>query len=142
MRSLTLLCFAFFVCSMPVLGQAHEEDPYALKFVETNLRIASTMPGGPIPSVVKDFQRLGDGVSIALLKILEQQDLTKPSTVESFLPLIRDAFSFPSIISVEANKKPKVTLFLLKYLEQNVSSQQARRDIQQTIKFVKDKTGS
>jgi len=79
-------------------------------------------------------------VSIALLKILDEQDLTNPSIVEALLPLIRESFSYPSIISIDVNKKPSVTLFLLAYLQRNVTDSRTRQDIQQTIDFVKQKT--
>jgi hypothetical protein len=66
--------------------------------------------------------RLGDSVSIALLRILDEQELVDPKTVQTFLPLIRDSFSYPPIIALQVDKKPKVTLFLLKYLDQTFST--------------------
>lgn len=140
MRFLALLFAAFLICAAPLSGQREEDDPYELKLVQANLRMKSTNPGLDIPSLVKSLQRLGDGVSIALLKILDEQDLRNPTNVENFLPLIRESFSYPSIISIDVNKKPQVTLFLLAYLQRNVSDPRTRRDIRQTIQYVKQKT--
>jgi hypothetical protein len=56
------------------------------------------------------------------------------------LPIIRQSFSDPEHISVDLDKKPSITLFLLKYLKQNVSDAQANRDIEETIKFVEEQT--
>jgi len=142
MRYLILLLCTTLICVGPVGGQIESDDPYSMTFVQTNLRIASATPGLIVGAVVKNWQRLGDGVSIALLKILDEEDFRNPKTVESFLPLIRQSFSYPPIVSVDVNKKPKVTMFLLRHLEQNVSDAQTRRDIQETIQYVEHQTAS
>lgn len=50
------------------------------------------------------------------------------------------SFSDPQSISVDLDKKPSVTLFLLKYLKQNVPDAHAQQGIEETIKFVEEKT--
>lgn len=130
------------IWAFPVSGQADKEDPFALSFVRTNLRIASKHGGGEIPSVVKDFQRLGDGTAIALIKILDGSELIQPEAVKNYLPLIRESFSYPPIISIEANKKPRVTSLLLRYLENSLSDPGLRQNIKETAEFVRQKGGS
>ena len=76
-------------------------------------------------------------MSIALLKIVDEKDLSNTKTVEACLQLIQDSFSYPPIISVGVNREPKVTMFLLNYLERNVSDMQMQRNIQETIQYVK-----
>jgi hypothetical protein len=76
-----------------------------------------------------------------LLKILDEPDMADPKTLEAFLPLIRDSFSYHPIISVQVNQEPKVTLFLLKNLKESIHDAQTERDIEETIKFVNEKTG-
>jgi hypothetical protein len=98
------------------------------------------MPGGHTSWAVKGFQRLGDGTSIALLKIVDEKDMTDTKIVEGILQVIRDSFSYPPIISLGVNKKPKVTMFLLNYLQHNVSDTQTQRDIQEAIEYVKHQT--
>jgi len=123
-----------------VLGQEQGPDPYSMKFVQNNLRIALASGGGEWAGAGKGFQRLGDAVSIALVKILSEQDLRNPDVVRRFLPIIRQSFSYPSAISVEADKDPKVTLFLLGDLEQRVSESALRQQIHETISFIKQQT--
>jgi hypothetical protein len=83
----------------------------------------------------------GLAISIALLKILDDQDIRNPATVRDFLPIIRSAFSAPQFASVESDKKPRVTLFLLEHLQQEINDVQVRLEIEQTINFVRAKTG-
>ncbi len=141
MRILSALFCAFFVCA-PLGGQTGEDDAYSMNFVKTTLHIASVMPGAKNSADVKTFQRLGDGVSIALLKILDERDLVDPKTVQTFLPLIRESFSYPPIIALGVNKQPKVTVFLLKYLDQNVFDTQTRREVRDTIQYVEHQVAS
>ena len=123
-------------------GQSGDTDPYSINVVKFELQMRS---GGR--KVIHGFSqkglsRLGDGVSVAILKILDQHALTNPETVRDFLPIVKDCFSQPQFISIEADKTPTVTLFLLDYLRRNVSDPQAQADIQETIQFVSRKTGS
>ncbi|HLZ51038.1 MAG TPA: hypothetical protein VKP61_09815 [Candidatus Acidoferrum sp.] len=141
LRLSAIVLSSLFIC-VAVVGQEQAPDPYSMKFVENNLRIASASGGGEWASAGKDFQRLGDAVSIALLKVLSQQDLRNPDVVRRFLPIIRQSFSYPSIISIEADKNPKVTLFLLADLQQNISDPGLRHEIRQTISFIKQKTST
>jgi hypothetical protein len=113
-----------------------------MTFVRNNLQTTRALHGGLWSSAVKDFQRLGDGVSIALLKILEDQDLKDPKTIQACLSLVHDSFSYPPIISIHINKKPKVTMFLLNYLKQNASDPQTKQDIEKTIQYVDQQAAS
>jgi hypothetical protein len=90
----------------------------------------------------KYLARLGDGVSIAILKLLDKDALSKPETVRDFLPIIRDAFAFPELISIETDKTPRVTLFLLDYLGGKVTDLETTRQIHETVEFVKGKEAS
>jgi hypothetical protein len=140
MRALALICCSLLILVLSSTGQNAEPDPYCISIVKFELQMRS---GGRY--VIhswsqKRLYRLGDGVSDALLKILEDSDLKNPQTVRDLLPIIRDAFTQPYLIAVEADKKPKVTTFLLDYLRQNVPDPQAQLDIQQTVEFVKSKT--
>src|SRR5215831_9079329 len=132
------------LCLFPtsVGSQSRETDPYSVQFVESSLRTASANPGVSVSFIQQRLQRLGDGVSIALLKILSEQDLRNPKTVDAFLPLIRQSFSHPDIISPPINKKPQVTLFLLKYLQRSISDAKTLQEIKETIRFVDEETAN
>jgi hypothetical protein len=84
---------------------------------------------------------MGDGISIALLKALSDRELSDPHTIEVYLPIIRGAFSEPQLVTTDIDKKPSVTLFLLKHLQKSVSNSQTRQQIEETIRFVEAKTG-
>jgi len=141
-RFFTTLSCVVLLCAAPLGGQIEGADPYSIRLVQNNMQIAEAGLAGTLASVNKHLQRLGDGISIALLKIMEEQNFTDPKTVEASLSLIRLSFSYPQIISLEADKKPKVTLFLLKHLDQNVFDSQTKRDIQETIQYVERQTKS
>jgi len=139
---LSMLLGILLICTAQNGAQTDQDDPYSVRFVQNNLQIAKNSPGVTFGPVVSGLQRLGDGVSIALLKILEERDLKDPKTIKAFLHLIRQSFSGPSIISVELNKKPKVTLFLLKYVEQAVSDSELKREVRETIEYVERQSAS
>jgi hypothetical protein len=119
--------------------QSEDADAYSVGVVKDALAMRS---GGQIAIrswSQKHLSRLGDGVSIALLKILEESDLKNFERVRDLLPIVRDSFSQPQFISIEADKKPKVTLLLLDHLRQNIADAQVQSDILQTVEFVESK---
>jgi len=125
----------------PMIDQSEGgADPYSVEVVRKALTLRS---GGRI--IIQSWNqkhlgRMGDGVSVALLKIFDERELTDPGTIRDFLPIIRDAFNQPRFISVESDKKPSITLLLLDYLRQKVVDTQTQLGIEQTIEFVKEKT--
>jgi hypothetical protein len=84
--------------------------------------------------------RLGDGVAIGLIKLIDEDQLTNPDNVQACLTLIGTAFHSPEFVTAEEDKKPKVTLFLLNYLHDKVSDSQLQGEIQQTIEYVRQQT--
>jgi hypothetical protein len=122
------------------LAQPEDTDPYSISLVATALRLRAGGQQVILASNQKYLARLGDGVSVALLKILSEEDLAKTSTVRALLPVIRDSFDQRQFISIEADKQPKVTLFLLSYLRQRIDDPQTQHDIEQTVRYVQEKT--
>ena len=124
--------------SPALFGQEGESDPYGAQTVEEGLQ-SGPGSGKPLISITgKRLARLGDRASIALLRLWDQEKLD--SRVEDVLPLIRIAFTDPQLISVADDKKPKVTLFLLRYLRGKTTDPKVQSDIQQTLEFVERKT--
>jgi hypothetical protein len=139
-RILLLVCCALLTLIVSSGGQSGEADPYSLNIVKFELQMRA---GGR--KVIHSFSqkslfRLGDGVSIAILKILDDSALTNPETVRDLLPIVRDAFAAPQFISIAANKTPKVTLFLLNYLRLKVSDPETQLAVQETAEFVEHQT--
>jgi hypothetical protein len=137
-RRLILVGFLW-LAAASAAGRPQEEDPYSVKLVEIALKYQSQ--GLTVGQVQRHVARLGDQVSVALLKSLDEGDLVDPRKVEEFLPIICQAFSEPKLISLDIDKRPKVTLFLLKHLELSVADAKVKQDIQQTNSCVMRNTG-
>jgi hypothetical protein len=133
---LLLVIVCFFPSSST--SQSDGADPYSVHLVR--MAMQNHAEGIIIAKVQTHIQRMGDRVSIALLKDLSDADLIDRQKIEKFLPIIRDCFSQPQLIDVEMDQQPKVTLFLLKYVRQSVYDPQVKRDLDETIRFVTDKT--
>src|SRR6266704_3433721 len=88
----------------------------------------------------KQTNRLGDRVSIALLKILDERDFQSPQTVRKALELIRHSFLLPQLISIPSDRQPRVTLFLLAHFAKELTDPVLREEVTNVIKFVKAKT--
>jgi hypothetical protein len=133
------LCGLALLCGFVIDNKGQEKaDYYSIKSVRTLLNEESlgvkTGEGSKIRS------RLGDKVSVALLKILSEDDLKNPQKIKMILPLIRSCFLYPNFIVIPEDKSPKVTLFLLGYLETVAVDTALKNEISETMKFVKDKT--
>src|SRR5262245_36212790 len=134
MRALILLGCIFVVFTQ--CRAQDVQDDYSVKAVK---RVLEQPAGFSASFLEKQANRLGDRASIAVLKIFEVQELTNPETVRKILPLIHDAFVAPGIISRREDRKPRVTLFLLTYLEEHeVNAPDLLREISQTADFVRN----
>lgn len=134
MRISIVLCLIGSLLPLPARGQCEQVDQYSVGLVQSALKLHQQGIG--VSFVEKNIPRLGDKVSIALMKIFTDRELSDPKTVESILPVIRESFSQPQFISVGVDRKPSVTLIFLKYLRQTVLDPRAQDDIAQTIRFV------
>ena len=93
-----------------------------------SLCLASSYQTGNRPQ-----ENLCDNVAVALLKLYSEEELKKPENIKQFLPLIRDSFP-PSLEDQWCNREPKVTIFLLHWLEREVTDREIKREIAETIK--------
>jgi len=124
-------------------GAAHGQsmtDPYSLNLVSTELKVNSSGRRVIRSWSQKRLVELGDGVSVALLKLVADSDLRDPEKVGDILPIIRDAFSQPELIAIEVDKKPTVTVFLLNYIRQNIADSRTQSEIRTTMDFIEKKT--
>ncbi|HEY3128882.1 MAG TPA: hypothetical protein VGL91_05450 [Acidobacteriota bacterium] len=131
----TQIVFALSLCSFG--GEMQQNDDYyAINLVDNLLRQSGDFN---VSATEKQLNRLGDRVSIALLKILDEKALSDPRKLRRILPLIRGAFVRPEIVPIREDRKPKITLFLLRHLGK-VSDPAIQEQIIQTTQFVKDQT--
>ena len=116
------------------------QDPYSIPLVSAELKMNAEGRRVIHSWSQKRLVQLGDRVSVTILKILEPAELKDPQKVKSCLIVIRQAFAQPQMISVDADKDPRVTLFLLDYWKSQIADPEAQREIQSTLAFVKEKT--
>ena len=142
MRRLLFLipCVAVIVFFAPRNCSAQGAEDYDVPLVKTALQ--EQLQGISLSFREKYVSRLGDRVSIALLKILDDGDFKDPRTLRAALRLVRQSFMYPNLISIIQDKKPKITLFLLNNLNGNTGDASLKGEISALIKFVKEKTGS
>jgi hypothetical protein len=89
----------------------------------------------------KKSNRLGDSISVALLKIFTEEELRNPQIVSKFLPIIRASFLSPNLIPPK-NRSPKFTLPLLIRLEKTTDDARLKREISDLMRFIRDQMTS
>ena len=117
------------------VASSQGRDEYSTDFVKQYIEIQKT--GISLSIEEKNVVRLGDRVSIAVLKLYDERQLSDPNVVRTFLPVIHKAFQDPGLIQIEEDRKPQVTLFLLTALEKNTQDQAVKTDISALIDYVK-----
>jgi len=66
---------------------------------------------------------LGDAASIATLKTYNKDDLIEPENAANYLIVVRNAFSDKNHVLNKSDLDPKVTLFVLSYLEEKEAAE-------------------
>ena len=125
---------------VPLVGEDLERpDPYSLSVVQFVLKMRSGGRKIVFTPAQKQLYQMGDGVSIALIKILDEKDLTNPKIVKDALSIIVDGFEEPQLISLEMDTKPNATLLLLHHVGQNITDIDVQQEIQKTVSLVQTK---
>ena len=95
--------------------------------------------GGDIKAYLWPLLHLGDRVSVAVLKIYNADELTRPENAHAYLTVARNAFSDRSSVLEKSDTDPKVTLFLLGYLkDKELSSPEIEKRIAYLQRCVTD----
>lgn len=140
----TLSCLISMLIGACVLARAEQgttakvsapDDDYSVAFVTSALDFMKR--GGGSSFEMKQFwplNQLGDGVSIAVLKIYDKNDLVKTENASAYLIVVRNAFSNRSQVLHKSDLEPRVTQFVLDYLEEKEA---ANPVIQKRIAYVK-----
>jgi hypothetical protein len=109
----TIMCVFIILVTSSCLAQNLEpEGPYSVTTMRNFLDFPESLSTG---FAEKRINRLGDGASIALMKILSSEQLRDPVIEDRILTLLNMAFQAPAIVRPE-DRHPKVTLLLLSYL--------------------------
>ena len=137
MRTILFAC-SLFISSFFYANQQQNADPYSLALVKRAL--TNNTLGIDFGADDKQIPRLGDLCAIAILKIVDEPNLTEPDTVRGILRTIRSAFASPKSILITEDRKPRVTMFLLNNLQKNVRSAELKQEVLRTTEFVKRQT--
>src|ERR1041385_3557107 len=113
MRIVSVICCVLLLCSSALAQDKEQnEDAYSIRLVKESVKNPDLALG--VSFTEKHINWLGDRVSIALLKIYDVDGLKDPKNITNYLPIVRAAFVAPRIVRLEEDRKPKVTIFLLK----------------------------
>jgi hypothetical protein len=134
MRIVFCVC-SLFASLLFFANQQPHADPYWLGSVRR--AVTNNSIGIDFGADDKQIPLLGDLCAVAILKTVDEPDLTEPKTVRGILLTIASSFSSPQNILIDEDKEPRVTLFLLNYLRRNVHSAELQQEIRRTIEFVK-----
>jgi hypothetical protein len=129
-----VLCF-----SISARSQDEEADQYSIRLVKGLL---DQPEGASVSWLDKARDRLGDRAAIALVKIFGEQELLQPKNLHRSLQIIHGAFSAPCLIEIESDRKPSITLFVLRDLEGRVKDETLRKEITSTKTFVEQGTSA
>ena len=110
----TIMCVFIILVTSSCLAQNFEpEGPYSVTTIRNFLDFPESLSTG---FAEKRINRLGDGASIALMKILSSDQLRDPVIEDRILTLLNMAFSEHIRLCRPEDRHPKVTLLLLSYL--------------------------
>jgi hypothetical protein len=141
MRILIAICCALlFIPSVFAQDRIKEqdEDIYSIQLVKESVKNPALALGFSVTE--KHINWLGDRVSIALLKIYDPDGLKDPQNIRNYLPIVRAAFVAPRIVRLAEDRKPKVTMFLLTYLEGEITDTNLKGQISDAIKYIKEQS--
>ena len=121
----------------PILSFAGQSEiDYQVEQVKGLLKLP---PGSSLSISEKILNRLGDRISIALMKIYTEQELANPANLRRYLPMINEAFQSLRIVPPD-DREPRVTLVLLKLVEAQVQDPQLLGEILKTKAVVQKPT--
>ena len=138
MQLLVILSFIMAAFAPLASGQSDEPDAYCLNLVREVLK------RGDEPKVIhswsqKRLYRLGDCVTIAILKVANERQLESAGFIQQLLPTIRSSFAEPQLIERESDNVPRITLLFLESIQRSINDHEANENIRETIEFVKSK---
>ncbi len=112
----------------------------SVKSLISDSRLANGQSGYFSSWSEKAAHRLGDRVTVGIIKVFRKSALKKPQSIKIILPVIREAFSYPELIVREEDRTPGVSLTFLRNLEDNVQDDSLKKEISELIRFIQQKT--
>lgn len=122
-----------------ILGLALSRAAYGQEVSNPEQRVRQIINTGMIEGWdQKVLVHLGDAGAVLATKVLADRTLTA-KTIGSALAVIEDSFGEPKLVEVTADREPRTSLLLLRYLELSTSDAESRKAIVDTRKYVKDR---
>lgn len=81
---------------------------------------------------------LGDAGAVLATKVLADRNLT-PKAISGTLIVIENCFAQLKFVEVTADREPRTSLLLLRYLEHSTSDAESRNNISDTRKYIRDR---
>jgi hypothetical protein len=114
-------------------------DPYCYACMVSPFRACHYGVG--FPHLFDKISEMGDGVSIAIAKQHDLEELATPENTRAYLCLVRIAFSDRDGISQNEDRNPNITMLLLNYLQTKQSHDvKLEKDIEDMKKYVDART--
>jgi hypothetical protein len=88
----------------------------------------------------KTFNRSGDLVAVAVLKTLEDSEMSSPGSVKFVLLIVRMAFECPQCVKVADDRRPRMTMLLLEHLNE-ITGGKMQTDIEEVKHFILQQAG-
>ena len=79
--------------------------------------------------VEKYVHRMGDAMAVALLHAYSDEELLQTDRLIRILPYVEEAFRYRRFITCKENRRPRVTLLLLRSLQARTSDDTLKRRI-------------
>ncbi len=139
LRIMTVIRYGLLLLSATFAqSEERDADAYSIRLVKEAVKNPGFALG--LSFTEKEINRLGDRVSIALLKIYDVDGLRSPHNIKNYLRIVRAAFVAPRIVQIVEDRKPQVTMFVLTYLEREVGDAQSKAEIVEAIKYIRGQT--
>ena len=125
------------IAAVPPGQEGEGTDPYSVNLVRVAVKLGSQRV--TVGKVQTHVLRLGDAVSVAVLKAFSPSELADPATVRSILPVIALAFERPDLISRDEDREPRVTEFFLTHLESDANDVALKAEIARVREAIREK---
>ena len=90
----------------------------------------------------KIFNRLGDLTAVAVLKTLDDSEMTSTEGAKWVLMVVREAFACPQkCVQVADDRQPRISLLLLEHLNE-ITHGKMRADIEEVKQFILEQSGN
>jgi hypothetical protein len=140
-----MLTLIFTLCSLfafvpETVAETKDGNPYSLALIRGELKLRANGKWISRSWAQKQIYRLGDLAAVALLKILNDEELVTSSNLPAALSLLQESFAYPDLISHESDRQPRVALLLLDHLQQGAQDAETKLQIGRTMELITAKT--